>query len=170
MTTPVPFYAGTRPTAAALNEIQPLQAIKPASQSVTSSVTLVSDTALAIPLPVANAQYIFRAMLYYKGGTLGASDLKLVWAIPSGASLVYMINGVGAGGQLSFDGGGFAGGGGAQAFGTQGTSTQCGVLFCGSLIVGSTTGTLQLEWAQNTSSGTATTVEAGSLASLTRVS
>ena len=170
MTIPVPFYAGTRPTAAQLNEIQPLQAIKSAGQSVTSSTTLVSDTALAIALPVANAQYIFRAMCYYyKGGTLGASDLKLVWAIPSGASLVYMINGVGTGGSW-FDGGGFAGGGGAQAFGTQGTSTQCGVLFCGSLIVGSTTGTLQLEWAQNTSSGTATTVEAGSLASLTRVS
>jgi hypothetical protein len=165
MTTPIAFAAGMGLTAAEMNEIQPLQVIKQAPQSVTSSTTLVNDTALLVSLPVASAQYIFRSMFYFTGGTRGSSDLKYNWSIPSGASLAFALNGIGTGGG-SFDGDGFSGSG---ALGTQG-ATQCAALFYGSLIVGTTTGTLQLQWAQNTSSGTATTMQAGSVLELMRVS
>lgn len=168
MTTPfVPLYAGSQLTAAEWNEVQPAQIIKPTNQSVTSSTTLVNDNSLFLPVAVANATYVFRSFLIYKGGTQGSSDLKLEWAIPSGATLTCVIAGIGTGGG-SFVGQGFTLSG-TVALGTAG-STVCGVLFYGTLVMSSTTGTLQLEWAQNTSSATATTVEAGSLVELVRVS
>lgn len=169
MTTPlIPFYAGSSLTAAELNAIQPLQVIKQASQSVTSSATLVNDNALSVTLGVASAQYIFQAFFYYQGGTGGSSDMKFEWLVPSGATLEYAILGNGSGGG-SLLGNGYTGGS-VQTLRTQTLTTPCAAVMYGTLIVAATTGTLQLQWAQNTPSGTATSMLAGSSVTLVRVS
>lgn len=169
MTTPlINFAAGSGLTAAQLNEIQPLQVIKPADQSVTSSTTLVNDTALSLPLAVALATYLFKCYLDYEGGTLGSSDLKFEWVVPSGATMRYGKVYVDTSGTQWCGQGGAAGG--TNAVGTNGAGNLHSVLMTGSLVVSSTTGTLQLEWAQNTSNATATIVHAGSIVSLQRVS
>jgi len=148
--------------------MQPLQVIKPSTQSVTSSTVLVNDTALAIPVSVASAQYNFEAFFLYQGGTGGASDLKLQWNVPAGATLNYAIAGLGSGGG-NLASNAFISGTPA-AVRTNGAGNLLTAVLSGTLIMGVTTGTLQLQWAQNNSSGTSTQMMAGSSAELMRVS
>jgi hypothetical protein len=158
--------AGQSITAGLLTSMEPLTVIKPVDQAVTSSVALINDTALLLPM-VANGSYLFSCFLSYKGGTLGSSDLQFQWAGPSGATMRY---------GASF----FAGGGGwdgASAYlgynitaTTNGTSNVRPVIMMGSVQNSTTAGNLQLTWAQNTSSSTPTTVQAQSVLALVRVS
>jgi hypothetical protein len=140
--------------------------IKPSSQNVTSSTVLVNDTALVLPV-AASASFIFTCCLMYQGGTRNASDLKFNWVLPSGASLSYVLDGVGPGGG-TFAGASFNGA--AGTLGTNGSGVLCGALFYGSLVISTTAGTAQFQWAQNTSSATATTVFNGSSLTLQRAS
>ncbi len=164
----VSFAAGSRITAALLNEIQPLNVIKPADQSVTSSTTLVNDNALSLPLAVANATYQFACYLDYEGGTLGSSDIKWTWTIPAGATMRYTATYVSTAGTLVASATYLSST--SVVAGTSTAGVLQGATMTGTLLVGATTGTLQLQWAQHTSSGTATIVHAQSGLSLVRVS
>jgi len=164
----VSFAAGSRITAALLNEIQPLNVIKPADQSVTSSTTLVNDNALSLPLAVANATYQFACYLDYEGGTLGSSDIKWTWTVPAGASMRYATTYTNTAGAIQGSITYVASS--VPAAGTAGAGNLQALTMTGTLLVGATTGTLQLQWAQHTSSGTATIVHAQSGLSLVRVS
>jgi len=148
------------------NWLAPNGLLKPSAQSVTSSTTLVNDTALVLPL-TANAQYIFRAMFAYTGAALGTADMKFQWTLPAAATMVFALEGIGTAG------GSFVGNAFTQAsliaIGTQG-ATNCGALLYGSVTVGANTGNLQLQWAQNSSNVTSTTMQAGSSLELMRVS
>src|SRR5262245_26161469 len=106
-------------------------------------------------------------MLSYKGGTAGASDLKWAFTAPSGAVLRYGVsyNSTGLTGQVAI----YHVGTDVVAAGTNGTGNVLAVTMQGSLTTSSTTGNLQLQWAQNTSSATATTVGTGSVLVLTRI-
>lgn len=158
------ILAGQRLTAALLQGVAPLAAIKGTDQSITSSTTLVNDSALFLPV-AANATY-FPLVTYfsYEGGTQGSSDLKFQFTGPAGATLsftaIYYPNsgGVGANTNISRTTGLSA----TIVAGTDGATVKLGMLFVGSLISSSTSGTLQFQWAQSTSSGTATIVHAGS--------
>jgi hypothetical protein len=152
------IQAGGRITAAMLQAIAPNAAEKGASQSVTSSATLVNDDALYIAL-LADAEYRFDLWLLYEGGTQGNSDLKWAWTGPSGYTINYTLNGVGTGGVGTP---GFVRGAAGGSVGTNGSTNQLGVLMVGTITTGSTPGTLQLQWAQNTPNATATTVLPGS--------
>ena len=127
---------------------------------------LVNDTAHLVAL-LANASYGFQCTLYYKGGTAGASDLKWTFTVPSGSTLRYgaSYNSTGLTGQVSINHVGTD----VVAAGTNGTGNVLAITMQGSLTTSSTTGNLQLQWAQNTSSGTATTVGTGSVLVLTRI-
>jgi hypothetical protein len=159
--------AGGSATAAFIDQIAPLGVVKPTDESVTSSTTMQNDNDLLVSL-VANATYKFECYLDYEGGTQGASDIKWQWAIPAGTNLHYQPLFVGTTGNIA----------GASTFGaatvgtarTNGAAFLCAIGMSGGIIVGSTAGTLQLQWAQNTSSATATTVHASSTLTLWRLS
>jgi hypothetical protein len=57
----------------------------------------------------------------------------------------------------------------AEAFGTNGTTTLMAAELSFTLVTSSTAGNLQLQWAQNTSNATATTVKAGSVLTALRL-
>jgi hypothetical protein len=144
----------------------PLVAYKTSDQNVASSTTLVNDTALFLPV-AANAFYWFQSVLQYKGGTSGSSDMKWQWNVPSGATLRYAANYLSAAFSVQVGDGKVAGV--SYAAGTNGTTNPFTVQVSGHLAVGATAGNLQLQWAQNTSNGTATTVGQSSVVMLTRI-
>lgn len=158
------ILAGARITAAMLQGIAPLGALKTSDQSVTSSTVLVNDNALSVPV-AANAGYLVFAMLDYEGGTQGAADLKFQWTGPSGATLVLSFvyyptaGGVGANTNLAA----ITGLSVTRTAGTNGAGVTLPVFMFGTLRTASTAGTFQLQWAQNTSSATPTIVHAGSV-------
>ena len=122
-------------------------ALKSGDQSVTSSTTLVNDSALALPL-TGGVQYSFTCWLYIVGTTakvtftFGGSGQ---WSQPNGGTVV-------------------------TASGTTVTAAAGGWLIAGTVTAASGGDTLQLEWAQSSSSGTATTVKGGSILTTLRMS
>ena len=154
MTTPL-FTAGSRILAATLDQIAPLSAVKTSDESVTSSTALQNDNQLYVPL-AANAYYAFECYLDYEGGTLGSSDIQWGWSFPAGLTMRYQVVGGNITGATTYIGTSVVVGS------TNGAGTLRAQVMKGSVFVGSTAGTLQLQWAQNTSSGTATIVHAQS--------
>jgi hypothetical protein len=145
--------------------LAPQGVVKPASQNVISSTVLVNDTDLVLPV-AANASYIFDCFLDFT--SVSGADLKVSWAVPSGASLLYQAlhNEGGATGlnnsQLIYADSNtlFCAGNGA---------TQVAAGLNGSLITTGTAGNLQLRWAQNTSTASNTTIRVQSYLMLVRV-
>jgi hypothetical protein len=162
---PIPTWSvGQVLTAADVNSwFVPLAAYKAADQSV-SSLTLQNDNALVIPL-AASAVYEFWLTFTYAGGAQGSSDLKMAWTFPSGTTMVYGRAGIDTTGS-------FAQSKTIQSdvvtFGTLGSGT--GVVQChGSVASSSTSGSLQLQWAQNSGTVTATSLKLGSTLTAQRV-
>ena len=92
MTTPTSqLFAGSRLTALGIRGSAPLAAYKSSSQTASGS-TLGNDSALVLALQ-ASAVYRFALVFGYTGGTLGSSDLKFGWSLPSGASMGYSVYG-----------------------------------------------------------------------------
>ena len=143
----------------------PIAVIKPTSQSVTSSTTLVNDTALLAAV-AANASYELACQLFYIAAVGG--DIKWTWSLPAGASLIYHNlhnegGGVGLGNACLANSDAdtpFAAGGGSP--------TECARM-TGTLNTSSTTGNAQLRWAQQASNATATQVRGNSTLVLRRI-
>jgi len=158
--------AGARLTAAMLRGVAPLAAYKGADESVTSSTTLQNDDALFVTV-LANSTYLWVMYLDYEGGTGSSSDLKVAWSLPSGTTLRATWIG------LNSSGGNTASLRGTESttatFQSNGAGSSRAVLFTGTLNVSSTPGNMQLQWAQNTSNGTATKVHAGSVLALWQI-
>jgi len=162
------FVDGNVLTAAQVNSwLEPVAAVKTSDESVTSSTALQNDNELVVAV-AANATYHLTAYLDYEGGTLGASDLKFGWTFPAGLTMSYVAS------RISNITGNPAGGGGVviqtgvPISGSSGAGNSQSVSMDGTVVVSSTAGSLQLQWAQNTSSGTATIVHAKSYISLQR--
>lgn len=141
------------------------RAVKSADQSVTSSTVVVDDTHLQMTLK-ANIQYDIIGGLFYTGALAG--DLKLQWAFSASTGTEIDIAGMGlveAAGTFSGDMMGLA-----RSTSTSPTATitygadanGVGLVIMGNIIVGTSDTLLKLQWAQGTSSGTATTVMKGS--------
>lgn len=158
--------AGQRITAGLLNSMLPLTVVKAADESVTSSTALQDDNELVLPLATAGATYDFSCYLDYEGAAIGTGDLKITWTLPAGATLRYQMPSLGAGGATNEQNTYVAGS--VPALGTKGAGNLCGATLTGTLVVAATTGNLRLQWAQNTSSVTATIVHAQSSLTLLR--
>lgn len=156
-------YAGSRLTAALINSIAPLGAIKPTDQQVTSSTAMVNDNALSAPV-AAGAVYLFQSYIDYTGGTRGSSDIQWQWSVPVGATLRYQADYENLSGN--FTGGLTLLGSTVGQAATTGGGGLLGIKMMGSLVVSSTAGTIQFQWSQNTSNGTPTVVKAQSYLSL----
>lgn len=134
------------------------QVRKSADESVTSSATLQNDNELSLAV-AANKTYVFDVYLAYTAGTTG--DFKAALTFPSGATAFAAISATDGSSWtttgLQISSGGSVSGGGL------GVTIPVLQRWTGVLMVSSTAGTLQVQWAQNTSNGTATTVKAGSV-------
>lgn len=135
---------------------------KTSDESVTSSTTLQDDNDLLFAI-AANEVWSGLAVISYEGATAG--DLSLGLNAPSGATVQIGIVGAGIGVSTSTgDTARFASRGSVGAFGLgalgAGTLMTAFVTF---YVANSTTpGNVNIQWAQSASSGTATTVKAGS--------
>jgi len=145
--------------------------IKTADETVTSSTTLQNDNQLLLPYQP-NATYIFRCWVDYEGANVGTGDLKWNWSgLTSGTNLRYTANYMSLTGTFSPTIGAAVNlGSSTLAAGTNGSGNPVGFEMVGSLSTGSTGGTLQLQWAQNTSNATGTIVHAQSFLRLERTS
>jgi len=147
----------------------PLVAYKTADEAVTSSTTLQNDDDLFVSV-AASATYQLIAYFIYDGGTTGSSDLKIGWTFPSGLTMAYGHIGMTTSATIT------------EAsvatssdqtnnpqFGSDGAGQNRAAYLLGTVFVSTTAGTLQLQWAQGTSSGTATHMKKGSWLQLQRV-
>lgn len=162
------ILAGMNPAASLLQSLASFFAYKPADQSVTSSVALVNDTALALPV-AANATYFMVLYLDYEGASGAGLGIRWGWTFPAGLTMRH--------GQLGNSGSALNGAvGGTNTQATVGTALSNGaavlqsLILIGTVAVSSTPGTLQLQWAQDTSSATSTIVHAGSVLGMWRIS
>ena len=90
-----------------------------------------------------------------------SSDLKGSFAIPADATLNYGFNGVST--SVGLNNVGFLKTSAATfTAGTSGAGVLWSIILAGTIFNSTTAGNLQFQWAQNTSSGRATTVKAGS--------
>ncbi len=164
----LPTIGASRDTWAATNHIAMNQmntyivgAWKTGTEAVTSSTTLQNDDNLVCAV-VASGVYVAQWRLRTDGATTG--DLKYAFTGPSGATMTWESRGLAAAdvanvAMVSTD---VAAIGTTVTHGTLGAGTTLTVLGTGLLVVSVTAGNLQLQWAQGTSSGTATNVFAGS--------
>lgn len=171
--------AGHVPTAAELNALgETVQTIeKTADESVTSSTTFQSDDEITIA-GIAIGTYEIESEVWVAGTSAGAADIKIRWAWPSGSGGTLTWSGVG----LHIDWGNSSGlrdveiNGSLKATTSPTSQAEYGTVtgaskpihIKGRMTVAAT-GTLTLEWAQNTSHATATTVKAGSWLTLRKV-
>lgn len=132
---------------------------KAADESVTSSNTLQNDDELALAV-AANTTYVFEAFLAYTAGTTG--DFKAAVTFPAGATCFASVQRT-DGSTWSEAAGAQVSSGSAISGGGLGTTIPTLQLWRGVLMVGGTAGNLQVQFAQNVSNGTATTMKAGSV-------
>jgi hypothetical protein len=147
---------------------------KTADETITSSTTLQNDDHLVLPV-VANAVYTFDLDLYMIDAGDFTGDFKMTFTCPTGAT--FDMHGEGAH-ATSFTGGTSSDGewigklattsaGATLAFGV-GTGLTA-VRVHGRLVMGGTGGNFQLQWAQNASDASGTTLKAGSFMTMNRV-
>lgn len=132
---------------------------KAADQSV-SNTTMTIDTDLTVPL-AAGCTYTIELHGIYTAASGG--DIKLSWGtLPAGSNYTWS-------GASSVSGAGSVFSGAVTDIWTGSGSTQKAFSYSGILINPTNAGTLQFEFAQNTSNGTATIMKAGSWMRVTRV-
>lgn len=162
-------YAGQTVTAELAQSWIPTHVVKASDESVTSSTTLQDDDEIQFTVE-ANATYRVSGVVWF--GADPAGDMKLAFAGPTSATFVWV---------------GMSGNSAAAAVTTSvhidqqtissslvlgGVTANTTILAApldGILTVSSTAGTFKMQFAQNSSSATATTVKAGSYVELRRV-
>lgn len=165
------FEPGDRPTSADFNRyfLQQHVAIKTVDESVSSSTTRQLDDELFAPVDD-NTDYWVWCIIFYLGPSSGG-DLVLDWDGPSGCTFDWVSDALGsaADGPVNTVSRNAQGISNTPAPGTLGTGTDLCVLVKGVLRTGASSGTLQLKWAQLSSSSTAVTVMADSTLILRRL-
>lgn len=161
--------AGQDITADLLNSMLPQIAVKSVGEAVTSSIAQQNDNELFVPA-VANATYFVELWLLHDSAVAG--DISIGWAALSGATFSWGVVGPHIGATTSstvtdvnmqtraLNEAADLGGGG---------STGTTAIAKGIFTTASTSGNIQLTWAQRVSSVTATNVRAGSFLSARRI-
>jgi len=146
---------------------------KGANQSVTNSATMVDDNELFLAVD-ANATYMVKCLVIGSSAANAAGDLKLTFGFPAGAVVMATVQGpnnVALAAGSSADGEFVARNALSDAsFLPVGVSTSAvGIIIVGRAITAATAGNLRLRWAQNAANASATTVNARSYLTVTRV-
>lgn len=136
---------------------------KSADESVTSSDTLQNDDVLLFAI-AANETWVFRFVVFNTSAS-GTPDIKVAVTVPAAAAVSYGVIGATVGTAsspvTSMTMEYTATGGTGLAAGIAASELYVLVLE-GSVANGANAGNVTLQWAQNTSNGTATTVKVGS--------
>ena len=143
----------------------PVAVKKTSNTARASNTSITSDPQLTLPV-AANADYKFEALILFNGAA-SASDFQWRFTVPSGAVMNYTCPHADATGTLV---------GISIVYNapsvltsqTTGTGNDRSATMTGMLTTAATAGNLVFQWAQNTSNGTATTVETGSYLYLQR--
>jgi len=133
---------------------------KPTDEGPITTTTLQNDNDLQLPL-AANSAYELDGYLAATGATLGNGDIKLGLTGPAGVTFRFSTFGYSVLGSPPATGNSGATASGTTSVGVNGGSAST-VLVKGWVTTSSTAGTLILQWAENTPSGTGTSVLAGS--------
>jgi hypothetical protein len=164
------FEVGKPPTAADINRYfqQRAHIVKPSDQSRSSNTSLADDSVLVLTVQP-NTDYWLEAFVIYDAATAG--NIKLGWTAPSGSTLEWTSNGLYDGASSTADNLwrrrlNLAA---SEICGGLGSGTNVVAMPEGLLRVGSTGGPFRLQWAQGSSSATATRVRAGSMLMLSRM-
>jgi len=156
------FTAGQKLRASELNDFLPIMARATADTSKTSNTTLGNVTGLAVAVAASTA-YALDGYLAYTGNSTG--DIKFAWTIPTGLTGHWGISSddTTTPGDLKTSI--------ATAYTTVITAGggSLNATVKGYVLTDTTAGTLQLQFAQNTSNGTATVVKTGSWIRLTKL-
>lgn len=148
-------------------------ALKTGDESVTSSTSLQNDDQLFLPLS-ANAKYIFNGYLVYTGALDPAGGLSLQFTVPSGSSGLWTNFGTNANVSPSVVNYNVVaesfGSGSPRGVGSVGSGTTMSCQPRGYISTSTTSGNLQLRWAQNVSDATSTVVKTGSWLQVVRFS
>lgn len=137
---------------------------KASDESITSSTTMQDDNDLLHTVR-ASAVYEMTAYISYTSNT--TADIKFGWTYPAGLTINYLahVRPVATAVNDTYDL--------IQtdplALEGAGVATRRSAFFLGLVVVSSTAGTLQLQWAQNTSDAGATALKAGSFMTLRRM-
>lgn len=138
---------------------------KTADESVASSTTLQNDNHLLVSV-LANSEYEIIVRIAVNGAA--SSDFKMAWTLPAGCTGQRFSSGPAVSSATSTADTTTRASGLTNSFGTE---INYGVFSTGQLsfveeilyvVTSGTAGTVQMRWAQNASSATATTVVAGS--------
>lgn len=145
------------------------RAYKTADESVSSAntgTTLQNDDHLVLALE-ANSVYEIDGYVAYEGAATPAGDLKLQFTVPSGGAMRWTTNGAPTGALTSFD----AVANAASSTRVLGTNGATVMAFSpkGWVTTAGTAGNLTLQWAQNASNATSTTLKLGSWIQITRI-
>jgi hypothetical protein len=144
----------------------PLAVVKPGDESATSNTTLHNDAALVLPVAVSSA-YEFSCYIFFQA--FAGGDIKWTWTGPAGITLVYdSLHNEGGGTLLNASATTYGLASAGQAAGG-GAGVNEAIVMRGTCVTGGTAGNLQLQWAQQTSSATATIVKANSHLVLRRI-
>lgn len=152
------ILAGMDYTADLIQSLALPWAWKAADLPRSNTTTLASDPDLSIAV-AANAAYHVWGWVYATGAAISTADIKLAWSAPSGAAGAW--DGLGystASTTVSLSSG--AGLASSRSFGVNGANFSS--VRIEAYVTTTTAGSLALQWAQNTSNATATTLKAGS--------
>jgi len=153
-----------------ISEIRPNAARKTASEIVNGSNTPQNDDELFVSV-AASTFYVLTGLLVFTSGT--TPDFRFTWSLPSGAThstntRIYSRS-LAAPSQMVDTRTFTSGNSGADGLGTTLSSQGQIVELYGWILTSSTAGTAQLQWAQNTSNASDTTVYVGSFIELKRI-
>lgn len=162
----MPVIAGDVLTAHGYNLGEPRYAWKTAAKSITSSIVDQVDEELLLPLEPFSV-YLVRGCYTVTGSTSG--DIRLGYAVPTGAqgrrhNVGLSANVTGTSGQMRISVHGWPT---AVTYGA--TPTAVSIIEEGVIFTEAQGGVLQMQWAQNVSNATATTVGANSFLMTRRV-
>lgn len=159
------IYAGQRITATLLTSMEPINVWKTNNTDRASTTTVTDDPDLTVTLE-ANATY--RAVFYLHYAATDTARFKTQWTVPSGATGNRTAVGADQGVILSG-----TSSGGTGRYGVHGYTTACtygtrndNTFLCSAIeeavLTTTSAGTLAIQWAQATSSATASRLGAGS--------
>jgi hypothetical protein len=162
----MPVIAGDRFTAHGYNLGKPIYAWKTASKSITSSIVDQLDEELFLPVEPFSV-YIFLGCYTVTSSTAG--DIRLGYSVPTGAqgrrhNVGLSANNATTSGLMRISVHGWPT---AVTYGA--TATAVSIIEEGVLFTEALGGVLQMQWAQNVSDATATTVGANSFMMLRQV-
>lgn len=166
------FTAGQKVTAALLEKLIPQYVEKGSDETVTSNATVQNDDELFLVL--APGTWEITSQLWLAGASGSNQDFKCGFTFPTGvltwAGWGYHVNWANADGSRDMNAEGdvldSSSPTNGRGFGTV-TGTNVPMLIK-AILTNSASGTLQLQWAQNTSNATGTTLKAGSWMSARR--